>query len=81
MNSRALNANLVAFLEHVVESEMDHTLHEINNLQIIYSMATAPGGGAGIKRVASAIICAFMKTLYTTGGGDFQKKKYVDMVF
>ena len=39
VNPRVLNQRLVRFLEEVVENGMDHTLHDMNNLQIIYSVA------------------------------------------
>lgn len=39
MNSRVLNDKLVTYLEEVNKNEMEHTFHEMNNLQIIYSIA------------------------------------------
>lgn len=39
VNPRVLNERLVQFLEDVVENAMEHTLHDIDNLQIIYAAA------------------------------------------
>lgn len=39
VNPRVLNERLVQFLEDLVENAMEHTLHEMNNLQIIYTAA------------------------------------------
>ena len=62
-------------------------LCDANNLQIIYSIAVDANSkdsasNIGIKRVAATIIGEFMKSLYVAEGStDFQRKKYVDMVF
>ena len=59
----------------------------VNNLQIIYSIAVDANSkdsasNIGIKRIAATIIGEFMKSLYVAeGSADFQRKKYVDMVF
>ena len=60
---------------------------DVNNLQIIYSIAVDANSqdsasNIGIKRIAATIIGEFMKSLYVAEGStDFHRKKYVDMVF
>mmetsp|Transcript_18753 Transcript_18753/g.46683 ORF Transcript_18753/g.46683 Transcript_18753/m.46683 type:complete len:352 (-) Transcript_18753:1451-2506(-) len=92
LNPQVLNNYLVSFLEEVFDHEVEHTLHEFNNLHLIYSSTIELVGNGndhsgvhsglrGIKRVTAAIIGSFMKNFYPMNGGDVQAKHFIDVVF
>ena len=40
LNPKCLNEKLASFVEELVSSELEHNLHDMGNLQILYAVAT-----------------------------------------
>ena len=75
LNPKRLNEKLASFVEELVSSELEHNLHDMDNLQILYAVATAdlPKNRPDLlsmKHVASGVTVEFMKSLYITEDGD-----------